>query len=156
MTAPGEVASQVTDPTDVVGRRCAQFLIDRLLVLVPVVALGVIACFTLAPTSLHGLLTFAEVLVGVLFLLTVLGFLAVDVWWPHRHAGQTPAMRWLGLRIIREDGGQAPLAALALRWLLMVVDGFLWGLVGLLVMVCNVRHRRVGDLVAATLVIRAD
>jgi uncharacterized RDD family membrane protein YckC len=35
-----------------------------------------------------------------------------------------------------------------------VVDGFAFGLAGLLVMLLSPRHQRVGDLVARTLVVR--
>ena len=65
-------------------------------------------------------------------------------------------MGWLGLRIVREsDGGVPTLGALSLRWLLLIVDGILGGVVGLVVMLTQARHQRLGDMAAHTLVVRA-
>jgi uncharacterized RDD family membrane protein YckC len=83
------------------------------------------------------------------------GFL-VYAWWPSTHGGQTPGMKWLGLKIIREeDGGEPTLGQNALRWLLLIVDGIAFGLVGLIIMVTSQRKQRLGDMAAHTLVVRA-
>ena len=63
-------------------------------------------------------------------------------------------MRWLGLRIVRTDSGQLALRDYLLRTLLLVVDGFLWGLVGLALMLISRRHQRLGDLVVNAVVVR--
>jgi uncharacterized RDD family membrane protein YckC len=137
------------DETRVVGRRCLQWLLDRLIIAVPaflllvglmIAVLGDRPLWFLPPT---------------VFLVTLLvGGLTVDVWVPHRTGGRTPAMRLLGLRIVTEWGSVPSLGAYALRWLLQVVDGFAFGLAGLVVMAVSPRHQRVGDLVARTLVVR--
>jgi uncharacterized RDD family membrane protein YckC len=126
-----------------------QWLLDRLIIAVPaflllvglmIAVLGDRPLWFLPPT---------------VFLVTLLvGGLTVDVWVPHRTGGRTPAMRLLGLRIVTEWGSVPSLGAYALRWLLQVVDGFAFGLAGLVVMAVSPRHQRVGDLVARTLVVR--
>ncbi|MFI9385857.1 RDD family protein [Kutzneria sp. NPDC052558] len=136
--------------TRVVGRRIAQGLIDRLIVFVPMLALAI----GMTVSVLHQpSLWLVPELVFILGLL--LGGLTVDVWIPHRTGGRTPGMRLLGLRIITEWGGTPTLGAYALRYLLVIVDGFAFAMPGLLVMAFSPRHQRVGDLVARTLVVRS-
>ncbi|GAA3432874.1 RDD family protein [Kutzneria kofuensis] len=139
------------DQTRVVPRRCVQWLLDRLLVSVPAFALLVVLVITLWGHRSLLFLPPTAFIVGLL-----VGNLLIDVWVPHRTGGRTPAMRWLGLRIVTEWGGTPTLGSYALRWLLQVVDGFAFGLAGLLVMILSPRHQRVGDLVARTLVVRVS
>jgi uncharacterized RDD family membrane protein YckC len=152
------VSSEIAlDPTKVVGRRCAQFVLDMAIVVVPVLVLGIGLGIPLFPTSsLTALKVFAITLVAGMFLLYMVGVLLVYLWWPHTHGGQTPAMRWLGLRIVTVEGTQPPLRAYVIRFLLQVVDGFLWGVVGVVLMLVNDRHQRFGDMIAGTVVVRAN
>lgn len=80
-------------------------------------------------------------------------------WWywsvlPVRRGGRTPAMGWLGLRVVDEHGRPVGTAAMTLRWMGLLVDAMLMGLVGLAAMLMTPRAQRVGDLLAATLVVR--
>lgn len=126
-----------------------QWLLDRLIVGVPAFVVLIALVITLVGHRSLWFLAPTVFLVGLL-----LGNLAIDVWVPYRTGGCTPAMRLLGLRIVTEWGGTPKLGAYALRWLLQAVDGFAFGLTGLLVMSFSRRHQRVGDLVARTLVVR--
>lgn len=69
--------------------------------------------------------------------------------------GRTPAMVLLGLRVVGPDNRAAGTAAMTLRWLGLAVDAMLLGLVGLAVMLLTDRSQRVGDLMAATEVVRS-
>jgi uncharacterized RDD family membrane protein YckC len=137
------------DRTRVVPRRCAQWLLDRLLVSVPAVALLILLVIAVSDHRSWWVLAPTVFIVALL-----LGNLLVDVWVPNHTGGRTPAMRLLGLRIITEWGGTPTLGSYTIRWLLQVVDGFAFGLAGLIVMLLSPRHQRVGDLVARTLVVR--
>lgn len=64
--------------------------------------------------------------------------------------GQTPGKRLMGIRVIRDNGQPPGVAAPAVRNLLRVVD--LPG-VGLLLMFAHARGKRLGDIVAGTLVV---
>ncbi|HEX3791759.1 MAG TPA: RDD family protein [Pseudonocardiaceae bacterium] len=146
-------------PTGVVGRRCLQFVLDRLIVVVPVLILLVIAVLLISRLPLGSLGELEAVgitVASVLLVLTVLATWVVDTWWPYRHDGQTPAMKWLGLRLVNTDGTAPSLRAYVVRTLMLVVDGFLWGLLGLVVMLVSEQHQRVGDMVAGTLVVRVS
>lgn len=149
------------DPTDVVGARFAQGAVDYLLVLVPFfvlyfasIALSIAAYSASSDLSTVG--TLVSLVSTLAWLLLPAGMWFLNAWWPHKHNGQTVAMRWLKLRIVDEHGGAATLGALTLRALLLLVDGFFLGVVGLIIMSTNPRHQRLGDQVAKTLVIRAS
>ncbi|GHF65917.1 putative RDD family membrane protein YckC [Amycolatopsis bartoniae] len=136
-----------------VGRRCLQYFLDEMLVMVLLfvpVALGIIA-FT--PIGRSTVAFVKGVFLGYCFLAMLAGIL-LHTWWPWRHDGQTPAMRWLGLRIVTTTGEPPPLRAYVVRQFLVVVDGFAWGLVGVVLMLATRHHQRLGDLVAGTLVVR--
>ncbi|MFJ9779657.1 RDD family protein [Amycolatopsis sp. NPDC101161] len=137
----------------VVGRRLVQFLLDELLVFLPMLLLAIAVVWLFHPHG-PGLLTFLEVVLYTMLVLDFVGLLFVTVWWPHRHGGQTPAMRWLRLRVRTLDGGHPSLGAFLVRELLMVVDGFAWGLAGTVVMLVSRRRQRFGDIVARTVVER--
>ena len=158
---PGYPGATADDPTAVVGARVGQYIVDGLLVSIPMIALSVLLFWLLYAASSYGgdPSTAASLFMGALGLLMLISFGAswgVAAWWPSTHGGQTPAMRWFKLRIITEEGGQPTLSALTLRWLLLFVDGLFGGLVGLIVMLNNARHQRIGDSVAKTLVVRAS
>jgi uncharacterized RDD family membrane protein YckC len=143
----------------VVGQRFAQGALDYLLILIPFfvlyiasIALSVAAYSTSTDYGAAGGLV--SLVTTVMWLLIPAGMWFVYAWWPHKHDGQTLAMKWLKLRIVDEQGGAPTLGALTLRTVLFIADGFFFGVVGLIVMSTNPRHQRLGDQVAKTLVIR--
>jgi uncharacterized RDD family membrane protein YckC len=149
-TGPGLLAR-----TPVVALRVLQFALD----------LAIVAVLTLVPMSVLLILprnpddTLGALLVSIPVILGVLVAAALVSWWywarlPRRRHGRTVAMGWLGLRTVRVDGGTASTSQLTLRWLLLLVDAMLLGLVGLVAMVATPRHQRIGDLMAETLVVR--
>jgi uncharacterized membrane protein SpoIIM required for sporulation len=72
--------------------------------------------------------------------------------------GQTPGKRLFRLRVVREGGYSVTFGASALRNLVRVLDlqpGFFY-LVGLGSMLATKRSRRLGDLVAGTIVVREE
>lgn len=62
-----------------------------------------------------------------------------------------------GLRVVDEQGQRAPFWRVLVRWLLWIVDSLpAFGLVGLITAATTTGHRRVGDMVAKTHVVRAS
>ena len=62
-----------------------------------------------------------------------------------------------GIRVVQEDGSAPGLLRALVRWLFWLVDGpFTLYLVGLITSLTTTGHRRVGDMVAKTYVVRAD
>ena len=70
-------------------------------------------------------------------------------------SGRTPGKRWSGLRVVRADGGPVGFLPSALRNLLRLVD-FLPGVytVGMVAVMASRHNQRLGDMAAATLVVR--
>jgi uncharacterized RDD family membrane protein YckC len=132
----------------VILRRYVQFGVDRLIATVP--ALLVLL------TGLHfsgpGALMYAVLVLFVLVLLAANWF--VEVWVPHRWLGGTPGMRCLGLQVVTEHGDTPELRRYMIRWLMVIVDGYFFGLVGALAIAFSARNQRFGDMVARTLVVR--
>ena len=70
--------------------------------------------------------------------------------------GATPGKLLVGLRVVGPDGRPPGIVRAVLRTMLLVVDGFPWflPLLGWLLVTTTRRHRRLGDMVAGTLVVR--
>ncbi|MCR3751848.1 RDD family protein [Lentzea californiensis] len=144
------------DARSIVLRRYWQHVIEFALLVVAAVlslVLGVLLSLPLIKLGMtpevFEVMPFATVAV-----VSLLGVLWIEVWYPHRHGGSTPAMRWLGLRITTLHGGEPSLRAYLVRWLLMAVDGLLLGLVGAVLIAVTPRNQRLGDMVAGTVVVR--
>lgn len=144
------------DARSIVLRRYWQHVIEFALLVVAAVlslVLGVLLSLPLIKLGMtpevFEVLPFATVAV-----VSLLGVLWIEVWYPHRHGGSTPAMRWLGLRITTLRGDEPSLRAYLVRWLLMAVDGLLLGLVGAVLIAVTPRNQRLGDMVAGTVVVR--
>jgi uncharacterized RDD family membrane protein YckC len=127
-------------------------------------------------TTIVGLLIAAEVGVGVLagkafgaLGLTVAGvwiagvviavafvtYWGYYVWGEAFRNGRTPGKRWLGLRVVRDDGSRVGVMDSVIRTALRLVDmlpGY-YG-VGLVSMLVSERSKRLGDFVAGTIVVR--
>ena len=72
--------------------------------------------------------------------------------------GWTPGKLLTGIRTVQEDGRRPGFVKALLRWLLWIVDGFPYflPLVGFIVGLTTTGHRRIGDMVAKTFVVRRD
>jgi uncharacterized RDD family membrane protein YckC len=91
--------------------------------------------------------------IGLLVLLTsFLGYpIALETLWRGRTLGKAA----LGLRVVRDDGGPAPFTSIVIREVegLLVDKLLLLGLIGILTMVSSERAKRLGDMLAGTVVI---
>ena len=66
--------------------------------------------------------------------------------------GQTPGKWWLGIRVIRDTGHGITLSEAAARNLLLPID--VLGLIGVILIAVDSKGRRLGDLIAGTVVVR--
>lgn len=143
-------------------RRIVQFAADlSVMTLVCLIPVGLM--WLLVPRSPDGTMKlFFGFLALCLVLVLCFGIaLAYWVWLPGRAGdgilgggGQTLAMRWFRLRIVDHSGAPASRSQLAVRWILLLVDGIGFGLVGVLAMLTSPRAQRIGDLLAGGLVVR--
>lgn len=169
-----------TDPTAVFGRRVLAALIDGLLILVPVIMLITAQFEYLDANSLP---VSAEQFCDD-FMDERDGFCAdfsdVDdrVYFADEFSSGPTLFYWAavfgmfvvlqgltgwsigklltGIRVVREDGRTVGVVKALVRWLLWIVDAFPYflPLVGFLVGLTTAGHRRVGDMVAKTFVVR--
>jgi len=71
------------------------------------------------------------------------------------YLGQTVGKMLLGIKVVREDNGGVPgLGAAALRTVLRIIDGILFYAVAFVSVLATQKNRRLGDMVANTLVVR--
>ena len=71
--------------------------------------------------------------------------------------GQTPGKRLVGIRVIQKDGTGLKFFEAVLRNLLRFVDALpFFYAVGFVVAACDPHHRRLGDLVAGTMVVHLE
>jgi uncharacterized RDD family membrane protein YckC len=94
---------------------------------------------------------------GFWFAMVALGEVAYPVAFEVLGGGQTLGKRWLGLRVVHDDGTRIRWQASLIRNLLLVAD-FLPGtyLFGLASMIASRRFQRLGDHAAGTLVVYAE
>ncbi len=131
------------------GQRAAAWAIDA--VIQAVVAALVVAVATAASTVVGGLST-GVMMLGLFALQWLYG-----VFFELVLAGRTPGKVALELRVVRTDGSAARFPDLLLRNLVRAADFLPVGFaVGVLVMAADSRLRRLGDLVAGTVVIAED
>ena len=142
-----------------VGSRFLAILTDTLIqisaVLLLVLVLGLIGMTQAAQKAAARTTTdtadkWAIALMLVFFFLVFWGYFSLfEAFWH----GQTPGKRLLKIRVIKDSGRQITLFEALARNLLRVVDMQLSYLVGVACMLCNKQQKRLGDLVAGTIVV---
>jgi RDD family len=166
--------STAADPTAVMGRRVAAWVVDSVIILAPSVALFTNELEFLEESDLDQSGTdFCEdymdrnegVCVDVgdrvyfsdgvpvapwaAFLgLSVLIYVLIQ-----GLKGWTPGKLLFGIRTVAGDGRAPGIGRAAIRWLFLIVDGLCAGLVGFIVALTSRGHRRVGDMAAKTFVV---
>jgi uncharacterized RDD family membrane protein YckC len=133
-----------------VGSRFTSALVDNLIQLLLVAALGLILGLGIGLAPDEG--GFA---VAVWTLGSFLVFVGYDVSFEVLASGRTPGKRLNGLRVVREGGEPVTFLASATRNVLRLIDMLpsLY-LVGCISVLVTKRNQRLGDLAAGTLVVR--
>jgi uncharacterized RDD family membrane protein YckC len=104
---------------------------------------------------------FFQGLSGLTQTLMVVGVFATQwVYWTAAEVlmgGQTPGKRLMGIRVVRVDGSPVGVLESAVRNLVRVVDSLpVVYAVGILCVLLTRQHRRLGDLLAGTLLVREE
>lgn len=149
-----------------IGNRFLAALLDMFLVVVALVGLNLVLAALLRALNVD--LNFLSLDRGgagwgvglVIALYAILNFL---VFWGYfmllelKWNGQTLGKQALKIRVVRLDGSPAGAGEIAVRNLIRIIDFMPSGyVVGLAVMLTNSQARRLGDLAAGTLVVKAD
>jgi uncharacterized RDD family membrane protein YckC len=143
-------------PVAGIGYRCLAYLVDVFLLFL----FWAVAYFTFT-LVVEDMLGFIQGLSGLTQTLLVVGLFATQwLYWTSCEVlmgGQTPGKRLIGIRVVRVDGSPVGVLESAVRNLVRVVD-FIPGLyaLGCLSMLLTRQHRRLGDLLAGTLLVREE
>ena len=162
------------DPTAVIGRRVAAWVVDSVIILAPSVALFTNDLEYLEESNLdQSGVDFCEEYMdreegvcldagdrvyfsngvpvapwGVAIGLSILIYVLIQ-----GVRGWTPGKLLFGIRTVAGDGQPPGIGRAFIRWVLFLVDGLCAGLVGFIVMLTSKGHRRVGDMAARTFVV---
>jgi len=133
-----------------VGSRFTSALVDYLIQLVVLVALGFVLALGADVTPGSG-----GYAAAVWVLLAFVLFVGYDIAFEVLASGRTPGKRMNGLRVVRESGGPVTFPTSVVRNVLRLID-LLPGtyLVGIASILVSKRNQRLGDLAAGTLVVR--
>jgi uncharacterized RDD family membrane protein YckC len=145
-------------PVAGVGSRFLAVLADTVLQAVVYVVLVVVLVLVLssAPKTVAGGITRAgeKWLVAFLILIHFLMYWGYFTLFEEFNDGQTPGKMLFKLRVIQDSGRPITLFESMTRNLIRVIDMLpSIYLVGVITMLCNSRHKRLGDLAAGTLVV---
>lgn len=154
VVTPERVAMSL--PLAGIGSRALAYSID--LTLLFIVFMAMYFAYTLVGPSVFELLESLSTVLKVTFAL--LTFVLLWAYWTVSEVvmnGQTVGKRWLKIRVVRADGTPIGFFESAVRNLVRAVDflPFLY-IGGLLVMLFDAKHRRLGDLVAGTVLVREE
>jgi uncharacterized RDD family membrane protein YckC len=143
-------------PVAGIGYRCLAYLADLFLLFV----FWVVAYFTFT-LLVSDVVGFFQGLSGLTQTLMVVGVFATQwVYWTAAEVlmgGQTPGKRLMGIRVVRVDGSPVGVLESAVRNLVRVVDSLpVVYAVGILCVLLTRQHRRLGDLLAGTLLVREE
>lgn len=163
-------AQPASDPTAVMGRRIGAYIVDFVIAMALFLAVFLLTADsqtmtgTSCPSTLDNAICvdlgdttyfyetqnmWASYLVG--FAYGVLVF-----WILQGLTGRTPGKLVFGVRTVDEAGGPPGIGKAFLRWILWIVDGLCFGIVALIAAFTSKGHRRIGDMVAKTFVVRGS
>jgi uncharacterized RDD family membrane protein YckC len=134
----------------VTGRRVVATIIDGILF---GIVSGILSSIFGTKTTSSGM-DFTRLSTGGSFVLLVIVFLYYTLM--EGALGRTVGKMVTGIRVIDEATGNPPgFGKAAIRTVLRIIDGFIAYLVGFIIVVSSERRRRLGDMAASTLVVRA-
>lgn len=145
-----------------IGNRAYALLIDYLAL--SGILIGFLILWIIFSTQLTDLI---EILAGsnqriwlwlwaILALFGFFTFVGYFVFFETIWQGQTPGKRYVKIRVIRDDGRPIRLQQATLRALLRPFDDFFFFSIGVFLIILNKKEKRLGDLLAGTLVIQEE
>lgn len=135
---------------DVLGKRVLAIIIDS--VLMGVIA-GLFFITTIASVFASQGIPVANIFLPIFFLLMGLGVTFFYAFLLEGYKGQTVGKMVMNIVVVKEDGSPCDYMSSFLRNLLRLLDGIMFYLVGLLVIIVSDKNQRLGDHVAGTLVV---
>jgi uncharacterized RDD family membrane protein YckC len=92
---------------------------------------------------------------GIMMLLGFIFFVGYDIYYEAYRQGQTPGKKYIGIRVIADDGGPLSMRGVMIRNFMNIADFLPVGyLIGGVLCLLNNRGQRLGDMAAGSLVVR--
>ena len=135
-----------------VGSRIAAAACDAVLLSVVYMALGIGVATLQTRTGPPG--PWSTLLAVLVVLAAFLVFWCYFLLFEALNHGRTPGKRLMGIRVVMDTGHPITFAAAAVRNLIRIVDALPFGLVGLAFVLFHPQNKRLGDIVAGTVVAR--
>ncbi|MDR1745685.1 MAG: RDD family protein [Tannerella sp.] len=98
--------------------------------------------------------SFSEDVIITVYFVFLLPVLFYSPLWEFFNRGQSPGKKILGIRVVMKDGSVPGMSAYLLRWLLLLIDLYLFNCIGIISIALTKDRQRLGDLAAHTLVIK--
>jgi uncharacterized RDD family membrane protein YckC len=133
-----------------IGSRVVALMVDYLLWGLTLIVLLVIFAFLF--NAVYAIPGAAKWVIAIQILIFFVVYIGYFIFFETVWQGQTPGKRYARIRVIREDGRNAGLQQAIMRSLLRVVDDLFS--IGLILIVFTKQEKRLGDLVAGTIVIQ--
>jgi uncharacterized RDD family membrane protein YckC len=136
-----------------IGNRAYALLIDYLifwLMIIILLLLWAFLAFEVFPNQNNINLWIAAIQILIIFAVYVGYFVFFETVWQ----GQTPGKRYVKIRVIRDDGRPIRLQQATLRALLRPIDDLFF--LGAFLIMLGKREKRLGDLIAGTIVIQEE
>jgi uncharacterized RDD family membrane protein YckC len=70
-------------------------------------------------------------------------------------SGQTPGKRAMGIKVTKENGSKAMFGDALVRTILRLIDGIVFYILGLIIILVTKKKQRLGDILARTIVVKA-
>lgn len=137
------------------GSRGAALLIDTLFVSLIIAAEAGVALLAWTLLSAAELQEGGIWVAGVAIAVAFMTYWGYYVWGEVFRGGRTPGKRYLGIKVVRDDGSRIGALDSVIRNSMRLVDmmpGY-YG-IGLVAMLLSARSKRLGDMVAGTIVVR--
>jgi len=131
-----------------IGSRAAAVIIDTMIM----VLVSILVCTPLAINYYYG---GQDAVVVIMILLIAFVSLGYFMLFELLLRGQTPGKRLLRIRVVKTNGSPATAGAIVMRNLLRIIDQMpAFYLIGITTVFINPQERRIGDLVAGTMVVK--
>lgn len=142
-----------------IGNRSFALIIDYIifgLTILLVWIIGGFLAFQLVPNLIaNGLLDrLAQWIWAIQSIITFAIYVGYFVVWETLWQGQTPGKKWTKIRVIRDNGKPERLPQAILRALLRPIDDLLF--IGVFFIIFSQQEKRIGDLVAGTVVVQEE
>jgi len=133
------------------GSRAVAAIIDHIIIFIVAMILRLVVAAMMFPFWTFDAGAYFE-LFGVNWVLWVLYF----TYFEGSHQGQTPAKRWLKIKVVKENGSSIDYGTALIRNILRIIDVLpTVYILGTILIAVTDKKQRLGDIVAKTLVIPA-